>query len=314
LALKDGRYEEEGWRVRKDGTTFWANIILTPLFDKNMQHIGFTKVTRDLTERRKAENDLRVAYDGLEEKIKEKTIALEKALNMRDEFLSIASHELKTPITSIKLQLQASQIRLKNQKDNIFETEKVFKSLQVTVNQVNKLTRLIDDLLDMSRIHSGKLSYTFAKMNFSELLDEILPNFNEIISTSLIKTNVDTKLEGYWDRLRIEQVIVNLITNAHKYAPETEIIISANRIGENAVISVQDFGPGIPDDFHHKIFERFERLGQTKTIGGLGLGLYISKQVVLAHGGTIEFKSGAQSGATFLITLPLVPPSAKELK
>lgn len=302
-----GRFEDEGSRVRKDGTTFWANVVITALRDREGKLFGFSKVTRDLTERKKAEEDLRLSYEGLEVRIKEKTGLLEQALKSRDEFLSIASHELKTPITSIKMQLQMAQNRLNISKGQDIDVDKLTKGLTVASNQVERLTQLIDDLLDITKIQAGKLTYTFEPVNFSILLNEVLEGFSHQLSISKSHLNkyVDESLEGVWDRMRIEQVLVNLIANACKYAKGSQIVIFAKRQNDKAIITVQDFGPGIPKDQRGKIFERFERLGQSKNVAGLGLGLYISKQIVIAHGGALELKPNEEIGATFMITLPI---------
>jgi hypothetical protein len=119
-----------------------------------------------------------------------------------------------------------------------------------------------------------------------------------------LKGFIDESLEGHWDRMRMEQVMVNLISNAVKYAPGSPVVVFAKRDGDRALITVQDFGPGIPADLLGKIFERFERLGQTRNVGGLGLGLYITRQIVTAHGGTIELRP-SEIGSTFAIVLPL---------
>lgn len=307
IASSIGRFEDEGWRVRKDGTTFWANVVITALHDREGKLFGFSKVTRDLSERKKAEEDLNRAYEGLEVRIKEKTALLEEALKTRDEFLSIASHELKTPITSIKMQLQMAHNRLDISNGKSIDVTKLTKGVVTTLGQVERLTNLIDDLLDITRIEAGKLTYTFEPVNFSDMLNEVLDGFSEQFSNSnnQLKTYVDESLEGIWDRTRIEQVLVNLISNACKYAGGSKIIIFAKRQDNKAIISVQDYGPGIPKEKRAKIFERFERLGQPNNIAGLGLGLFISKKIVTAHGGKIELKPNDEIGVTFIITLPI---------
>jgi PAS domain S-box-containing protein len=307
MAEAIGRFEDEGWRLRKDGTRFWANVVITALRDRKGKLFGFSKVTQDLTDRKMAEEELKHAYENLEIRIKEKTHELEEALKSRDEFLSIASHELKTPITTIKMHLQMTQHRIMSGKE--LDITKLGKSLKVTVSQVERLTHLIDDLLDISRIQAGKLVYSHEPVNVSDLVEDIVEGFGHQLDTSqnTVKTYIDEELVGEWDRTRIEQVIVNLISNAIKYAPGSQIVIFAKRDEDNAIISVQDFGPGIPKEMLGKIFQRFERLGQSTNISGLGLGLFICKQVIAAHSGTINLKSKDEQGATFEIVLPLHP-------
>jgi PAS domain S-box-containing protein len=307
VANATGRFEDEGWRIRKDGTRFWANVVITALFDKSRRLVGYSKVTRDLTERKRAEEGLRTAYEGLEARVKQKTGQLEEALRSRDEFLSIASHELKTPITGIKMQMQMALMRLTSPKSEGIDIAKQVKALQTCEGQLNRLTQLIDDLLDVSRIQAGKLDYNFELTNFSEILNEVLEGFSGQLAkaNTEVKTFVDEDLQGYWDRTRLEQVLINIVSNALKYAPGSAIVVFAKQDEQSAVISIQDFGPGIPEKERSKIFGRFERLGQTRNVGGLGLGLYISRQIVTAHGGRLELKSSSDPGTTFIFTLPL---------
>ena len=225
---------------------------------------------------------------------------------MREEFTSIASHELKTPITSIKMQIQMAKHRLTTDKEQA-DINKQMRALQVAERQIDKLTELVDDLLDVSRIQSGKMSYYFEKMNFAEMFDDVVDRFAQQLASSKndLKLYIDEKIEGYWDRTRLEQVMVNLISNAIKYAPGTPIVVFGRQSGNRVIVSIQDFGPGIPSDRQGLIFKRFERLGQSRSVGGLGLGLFISKEIINAHGGQIEMKSSADEGATFIVTLPL---------
>lgn len=307
IAARVGRFEDEGWRVKKDGGRFWANVIITALIDKDDKLVGFSKVTRDLTERRLAEQQLVVAYEGLETRIQEKTAELEEALKARDEFISIASHELKTPITGMKMQVQMAKLRLTQPKNGVIDIPRQIKALEVADSQLDRLTQLIEDLLDISRIQAGKLSYNFELTSFSEMFHELLDSFAPQLAAAEceMKIYIDPQLEGYWDRLRLEQVISNLISNAIKYAPGAPIVVFAKRNDNKALITVQDFGPGIPENQRGKIFERFERLGQTRNVGGLGLGLYISRQIIVAHGGTLTLRGGSDNGSTFVISVPL---------
>jgi signal transduction histidine kinase len=169
------------------------------------------------------------------------------------------------------------------------------------------LTQLIDDLLDVSRIQAGRLNYNFEKMNFAEMFNEVVEAYSQqmALTNTEVKSYVDAKLEGYWDRSRLEQVMVNLLSNALKYAPGSPVVVFAKRDGDFAVVTVQDFGPGIPEHQRAKMFGRFERLGQNRNIGGLGLGLFISRQIILAHKGSLELKPGSSIGTTFMFRIPL---------
>ncbi len=307
MALEEGRYEEEGWRIRKDGTRFWANVVITRVNDKKGNLLGFSKVTRDLSEKKANAEQLRLAYENLEKRIQLRTKDLEAALKSRDEFLSIASHELKTPLTSLKLQLQLSQKRIEREPDTSPIKKDLSRSLHVGVRQVNSLTALVDDLLDVSRIQTGVLEFHKEDFNLTELMEEILYRFQEELKMAncIVHTKLEPEVIGKWDKSRIEQVIVNLISNAIKYAPGTEIQVCVRKENQFAVIEVADQGPGIEASKILSIFERFTRVSSSKNVGGLGLGLFITKRIVELHDGTIKVETSPGHGAKFIACLPL---------
>lgn len=307
VAGEEGRYEEEGWRLRKDNTRFWANVVITRINDASGELTGFVKVTRDLTERRRAEDALKMAYEDLERKIQERTKDLEQALKSRDEFLSIASHELKTPLTSLRLQLQISSKRISMSPDELPLLKELSKSLEIGVRQVSSLTHLVNDLLDISRIQTGVFELHRAQFNLSELVDEISQRFKEQLEHARIPLtlHLNPDLEGSWDRFRLEQVIVNLISNAIKYAPQTPLEIFTYIENGRAVMEVVDKGPGIEIDMLDKIFHRFERGNSPQNISGLGLGLFITKKIIEHHKGRISVESAPGRGARFIVELPL---------
>jgi signal transduction histidine kinase len=319
IAIKMGRFEDEGWRIRKDGSRFWANVVITPIYSSPGQLLGFSKVTRDLTERKYHEDQLKKARDELEIRVQARTeelskakVELEKALGTRDEFISIASHELKTPITSLKLQLQMSIRRLSNQ--NVDKSlDKTIADLSMSCLQVDRLTQLVNDLLDITRIQAGKLAYEFQPMQLSHTLNIIQDRFADQLrmAGSELALYIDEDIIGVWDELRIEQVFTNLISNSIKYAPRSPIVIFAKRQNSNIEISVEDYGPGIPYEHREKLFKRFERLGQSRSLSGLGLGLYITKQIIEAHGGSIEYRPGSKAGTKFIIVLPTTAETDK---
>lgn len=307
VAEATGKFEEEGWRVRKDGTLFWANVLITALYDSNKMLIGFSKVTRDLSERKKNELRLEKAYENLEVRIQEKTFQLEEALKIRDEFLSMASHELKTPITSMKMQIQLALKRLMSTERVPLDLNKQIRSLDIAHTQLDRIVLLVDDLLDISRIQAGKLNYNFEKILFLDLCNEVIEAFSAeiVLAKAEVKVFADPALVGFWDRLRIEQVLVNLISNSLKYAKGSAIVLFAKKDGTNALIKIQDFGPGIPEELRGKMFGRFERLNQNSGTGGLGLGLYISRQIIEGHGGTLTCEPASERGTTFVISVPI---------
>lgn len=299
LAREEGKYEEEGWRIRKDGTKFWASVVITRVNDSQGKLLGFVKVTRDLTEKKQA-------YENLEKRVQERTRDLEAALRSRDEFLSIASHELKTPLTSLKLQLQMSNRRVSKEPENSPIKKELTKSLDIGIRQVDSLTRLVDDLLDVSRIQTGVLTLSMEEFNLSELVEEILYRFEEQLRLAgcVLRKNLDPALSGKWDRNRIEQILVNLIFNAIKYAPGTEITISTRKENDRAMIEVADQGAGIDKSKIEIIFDRFTRVGSPHNVGGLGLGLFITKKIVELHAGKIHVDTAPGEGAKFIVSLP----------
>lgn len=239
---------------------------------------------------------------------------LQKAVYARDEFLSIASHELKTPITSLKLQLHMTRRRLGPGHPQAPASDKLLPMIDASTRQLDRLTRLIEDLLDVSRIRAGKLGFSFEEVRVEELLREVVERFAEQLEQARcqLELRVEPGLTAVWDRSRMEQVLVNLLSNAIKYAPGSPIHISASAEGPLARLMVRDFGPGIPKDHQARIFERFERATVTRNISGLGLGLFIAREIVEGHQGTIHVESETGQGASFVVCLPLRPEQGSE--
>jgi signal transduction histidine kinase len=234
-------------------------------------------------------------------------LELQKALEVRNEFMSIASHELKTPITSLKLQLQM-MIRQATVNPNIpVLSQKIIRSLGVCTNQVRKLVSLVEDLLDVSKIEAGKLFFRFEVVELSPLIDEVIERFHEQLESVScpIEVRIESQIRGQWDRDRLEQVIINLLSNVVKYAPGKPVLIEARKDRDYVEIGVKDLGPGIPQEKQQVIFERFERAIDSAHISGLGMGLFIAKQIVQGHEGKIWVESDGEHGSRFLVRLPL---------
>jgi PAS domain S-box-containing protein len=289
LAVRDGRFEEENWRRRKDGSRFWANVIITPMIDDAGELTGFVKITRDLTERRDQEEErLRLAQ-------------AQEAIRLRDEFLSIASHELKTPLTALQLQLYSLHQQLSAATDPL--GRKAERAVQIG----ERLGQLIETLLDVSRIATGKLRLARETFDLMEAVRDAVDRMRETATAAgctLTLTTTGT-LPGRWDRLRIEQVLTNLVANAIKYAAGKPIEVWAGREDEMAMLRVRDHGPGIAASELPRIFERFERAASTRHYGGMGLGLYVARQIAEAHGGGIDAANLDDGGACFTVRLPL---------
>lgn len=234
---------------------------------------------------------------------------LAQALKVRDEFLSIASHELKTPVTSLKLQLQMAQRRLHTKEMASPDViERTSKAIHTSLSQVEKLTELIDDLLDISRIANGRLTFDFEQVDLSDLLQEATERFSVHFEEAKCPVDMeisDDLLTVTADRFRIDQVITNLFTNVTKYGSGKPVGIKLFRKGRSVFMQVQDQGRGIDKTLQKKIFNRFERGDVSFNISGLGLGLFISRIIVEAHGGNINVESEIGKGSTFTVELPV---------
>lgn len=309
-----GRFEDEGWRVRKDGTKFWASVLITAIRDEQNHLLGFSKVTRDITDRKRAEDLLKMAYANLEKRVEERTgelmrinEELKEAVRTRDEFLSIASHELRTPLTPLKLQIQNFISNVRRGTIRELSEERLERMGNTCDRALSRLTSLIDNLLDVSRINSGKLQLNFEDVNLKDLGEEIMDRYKQEIqaSGSVVTFYVKDIVIGYFDRLRIEQIFLNLLTNAIKYGNKKPIDITLSKEHGKAKIVFRDNGMGIKKVDFERIFERFERVSENSNVGGLGLGLFITKQIVEAHGGTIKVDSSEREGTSFTVLLPL---------
>jgi PAS domain S-box-containing protein len=306
-ASATGRFEGEGWRLRKDGTKFWANVVVTALRDATGKLRGFSKVTRDITERKRAEDKLKMAHESLEKRVVERTRELKKAIESRDEFLAIASHELRTPLTVLKLQHQLFERQLSKSVDGKIEVARALGASELTLRQVNQLLRLVEDMLDVSRISTGRLVIQKEQNNLTDLVTNVYQSFNAQFHAAGIRSDLrlDEDLIFDFDSQRMEQVISNLISNAIKYGDSTPVTVALRKQGSKAVLTVSDHGKGISESDQRRIFERFERAVSPSEVSGLGLGLFISRQIVESHGGDIYVESEPFKGATFTVKIPL---------
>ncbi len=287
-AARDGRFEDEGWRLRKDGTRFWANVVITALRDPSGALIGYAKVTRDLTERRLLEQErVRVAH-------------AEEAVRLRDEFLSLASHELKTPLTVLQLQLEALRERITG------DDRATLVKLERSDRAGQRLTELIDALLDVSRIATGRFTLHLEQADLADIVTTAVDRLHEVAAHAgcALSVTADHAI-GTWDRSRIDQMMTNLVSNAIRYAAGSPITVAVERRAGDAVIEVRDQGPGLPDGQIARMFERFERGTSIRHYAGLGLGLYVVRQIAEAHGGQVTAENAATGGACFTVRLPL---------
>ncbi len=293
--------------IRKDGQTVWTHVSATAIRNPNGDFIQTVTLVENVTERKEAE-ELR---NQLFIQEKEARLEAQRAVVIRDEFLSIASHELKTPLTVLMMQTQLLNRLMEQDRLQSLSKQKQLELIQSSSQQLDRFSSLVNDLLDVGRLSEGALTLKRVKINLYEIIQGILPRFQpELVeSGSLISLSGDKEVIGEWERLPIEQVIINLLKNAIKFGLGKEIKITVEKKGIMAVLTVSDQGIGISADFQARIFERFERGVSSKSFGGLGLGLYISREFIEAHGGTIRVKSELNKGSTFIVELPIIRPS-----
>jgi len=297
-SLKTGDSYNIVYRLRRsDGQYRWHLGRAIAIRDSNGRVIQWLGTNTDIHDQKEAEQKL------------------QEALRVRDEFLSMASHELKTPLTTISLQVQNQQRIVNEAKPEKMPVEQLRKTSSLIAKQIGRLTALVNDLLDISRISAGRLTLNREPLSLSEVLRQIV----EIESQGLAFAHMPLSLEipenvmVDADRLRVEQVVGNLISNAIKYAPGKPLSISLKMCGNKARLEVKDQGPGISLENRKRIFERYERaVADPAVISGLGLGLHISKQIVKAHGGDIWVDSTPGQGARFVVELPLARSAVKD--
>lgn len=276
--------------MRSDGTLFPVELAIVRSDAAGGPQ--FTGFLRDLTDRARAEQE-RARLLG----------ELRAAVQARDEFLSIASHELRTPVTSLQLQLQ---LLLRHRAKGVEAEEESERRLGAAVYQSERLAALIETLLDVSRLSAGRLELARSEVDLAEVVRVVCAQMAELARNAGCELRIvaPQPVTGSWDRARLEQVVTNLLSNAFKYAPQAPVDLAVSTNGEHAHVVVRDHGPGIADDVLSRVFERFER-ARGAAPGGLGLGLFLTRQIVEAHGGSVGVENHPDSGAVFRVVLPL---------
>ena len=308
VAAESGRFVDTGWRLRQDGTTFWANVTITAMRDEAGRLLGFAKLTRDLTERKRVEA---IELAGAERELlldAERSARMEaqRATRIKDEFLATLSHELRTPLSAI---LGWTQILLRTDAIGAVDQRR---AMEVIDRNARAQVQLIDDLLDLSRIMTGKIRLDLQQVSVPEVvqaaIDSALPiaaakdiRLRSVVDPSRTMVNADGS--------RLQQVVWNLLTNAVKFTPKGgQVQVLVQRVNSHVELSVADTGIGISPAFLPLVFDRFSQSDSstTRSHGGLGLGLAICKQLVELHGGSIRAASaGDGQGSTFFVQLPL---------
>ncbi len=313
VASRLGSYEEEGWRIRKDGTRFWASVVITAIRDETTNELrGFAKVTRDLTERRRMQEETRSAVaEAVAER--SRADAAQTELRQRDEFISVAAHELRTPLTALSLKLQGAVALLKKSASGGAPSQ-IEGRLAGAQRQADRLTELVERLLDVSRIVRGGLAMSLEEVDLGAVVRHVADDFRDPAAQagSPISVEGPDSVVGRWDRSRLEQVVVNLVGNALKYGAGKPVRLVLTEATDVARLRVVDEGIGIAGEDVERIFTRFERAAPTRHFAGLGLGLYITKSIVEAHRGRIWVSSALGAGSTFTVELPRDPNAPKK--
>ena len=295
LAREDGRAEDERWHVRKDGSRFWALGIVTPMHDAAGNLTGFSKILRDMTERKCAELQL-----------EEQAVALKQADRSKNEFLATLAHELRNPLAPIRNALQV--MRLAGD-----DSKAVDQSRAVIERQVQQMVRLVDDLMDLSRISGGKMELRRKRIELHGVISAALEASRPLIEAcghELTVTLPPGPIHLDADPNRLAQVFLNLLNNSAKYTPQGgHIWLTVERRNAEAVVRVRDTGVGIAAEMLPRIFELFTQVEGSleRSHGGLGIGLALVRRLVEMHGGTVEARSeGLGRGSEFLVRLPIV--------
>jgi PAS domain S-box-containing protein len=302
-AARQGREFRSEYRFRRpDGTTCWVAGRAMPELGADGEVTGYIGAVADVTDRKRAEAE-REALLAREQAARAEA---EAGLRARDEFLSIASHELKTPLTPLQLQVQLLVHSLRTGGLASVPPERLGAMLESAERQSKRFAALIEDLLDVSRVAAGRLELEPEAVDLAEVARGVAARFELELtrSGSSLTLALDGPVVGHWDRLRLEQVVTNLLSNAVKYGAGGPIEVRVEGEGGLARLVVRDRGIGIAAEDQGRIFGRFERAASSRHYGGLGMGLYITRQIVEAHGGSVRVASAPGAGSTFTVELP----------
>jgi len=297
VAMHDGRFEEEGWRVRKDGSVFWASVVITAVRNEEGDLIGFAKVTRDLTERRNAEQ--RALADA------RRLAEAESANAAKAEFLTAMSHELRTPLNAIGGYTELLSLGLGGPitSEQVDYLDRIRRSQQ-------HLMGIISDLLNFSRIEAGHLTYDITQIPLIQVIQSVVPLVEaqaKAKNVTVIIDPTDADCAALGDRSKVDQIMLNVLSNAVKFTNGGGTVrVECNEEEKTASIIVSDTGIGVPPDKLEAIFEPFVQLGRSLSSAheGTGLGLAISRDLARAMNGNLSVISTRGVGSTFTLTLP----------
>lgn len=301
LATKHGRVEDEDWRVRKDGSKFWANVVITALHDPDGELVGFAKVTRDLTERKHQEDAMRKANLLL----KRQQIELRKLNTSKDEFISLASHQLRTPATAVK---QLLGMIIEGLRGPVPEDLRplLVKAYDSNERQIS----IVNNLLKVAQLDAGKVSLRKSPADIERLIRDILDEQQDTIRgrKQVVTVRIPPMLKPLLvDTEHLRMALGNMVDNASKYSHESgKITIALHQTPDETVVRISDNGVGIGPGDIDKLFNKFMRIPNelSQKTGGNGLGLYWSHKIIVLHGGRVNVESAQNQGTTFTVHLP----------
>lgn len=293
-------------RCGADGTYRWHLCLASLEVDSASLGLGWMGTFTDIDERKRADE----AHAALLRAAESARAEAESAIEARDQFLSIASHELRTPLAALSLQIQWLARNARGEVRQPLAPAVVRRQLELAERQVERLSTLITALVDVSRVASAQTKLDLGQIDLCRLAHELGARFRGPCEDEGcdLQTIVGQPIVAVCDAARVEQMLSSLIANALKYGAGHPITLSVTRDGGSAILSVQDRGIGIAPEHHARIFERFDRASSSISYGGLGLGLYLTRGLVTAHGGSITVRSDVGQGAEFRLTLPLSGP------
>jgi PAS domain S-box-containing protein len=289
IATREGRYEEEGWRVRKDGSLFWANVVITAVRDADGKVVAFAKVARDFTERR-------ALLEELERQAAELRAANESLAGVardRTEFLAVTAHELRTPVTVV----DGFARTLRDQWERLSDDQRL-DMVNALARGGERLSTLVDELLTASRLEAGVLEVDASDFDLAELVAEVVRDVGAA-DPSLVVADVEP-VHVFADRGRVQQMVANYLTNALRYGGPP-IVVATSRAADGVVLRVNDSGNGVPPELVPRLFDKFAR-GSTQQ--GTGLGLFIVRALARAQGGEAWYEARAGGGSCFALRLP----------
>lgn len=300
IAKRVGRVEDEDWRMRKDGSKFWANVVITALYDDEGTLQGFAKVTRNLTERKENEDRLKNANVILQEKQKE----LKRLNESKDDFISLASHQLRTPATAIK---QLLGLIIEGFEGQV--PENLLKIVQRTYDSNERQIAIVNSLLKVAQIDSGKVVLHLETTDVNEIVSSLVKQYDGVIKgrgQTITLHLQDAPVYGYIDEEYYRMAVENILDNASKYTEDGGVLfISSSVVDDQATITITDTGVGITPQNIATLFEKFNRIPNdlSHQVPGSGLGLYWAQKVIDLHHGTIKVESTPNVGTTFVISV-----------